>query len=157
MSVRLHPSFLRAAASVLVLLAALAAATYFWEGYHDHHWWTRGYWISLLVLFPVMVAVVCLAAVPSHLEFTDTHLTIRFPFRRLRNVAWDDLEYYGWLEGVYGLQFRTAGTFSLYPQALSRREWRMLKNFLFTTFPERKASGFIGARFYQWPWRKKKT
>src|SRR5438309_9473439 len=76
MSVRLHPSFLRAAASVLVLLAALAAAAYFWEGYHDHNWWTRGYWISLLVLFPVMVAFVCLAAVPSHLEFTDTHLTL---------------------------------------------------------------------------------
>jgi hypothetical protein len=155
--VQLHPSFLRAAASILVLLVALAAATYFWEGYHNHHWWTRGYIVSLLVPFAFMVAVVCLASVPSHLEVSDTHLTIRFSFRRLRTVPWDDLEYYGWFEGVYGFQFHTAGTFAFYPQALPRREWRMFKSFLYTKFPERKASGFIGARFFQWSWKKKRT
>jgi hypothetical protein len=61
------------------------------------------------------------------------------------------------LEGTYGFQFRTAGGFALYPHAFPRHEWRMLTNFLNTTFRERKASGFIGGRFYQWPWRKKKA
>jgi hypothetical protein len=155
MSGQLHPSFLRAAASVLALMVAWTAATYFWEGYHNHHWWTQDYLLSLLIPFAIMPAVVCLAWVPSQFEFSDTHLTIRFPFRRLRTLAWDDLEYYGWFESVYGLQFRTAGTYTFYPQALPRREWRMLKSFLCTTFPQRKASGYIGARLFQW--RRKKT
>ena len=157
MRAQLHPSFVRAATSVLALLVALAAVTYFWQGYHEHHWWTRAYFVSLLIPFAIGPLAVCFATVPSRLEFSDTQLIIQFPLRRLRTIPWDDLKYYGWLEGVFGLQFYTAGTFSIYPQAFPRREWRMFKSFLFTTFPERKASGFIGARFYQWPWRKKKT
>jgi hypothetical protein len=128
--------------------------SYIWQGYREHQWWTLGYIVSLLIPFAVMVSFVYLMAVPSRLEFTDTHLIIRLPFRRPQNAAWDDLEYYGWLEGVYGLQFRTAGTVSFFPQALPKREWQMFKRFLHTTFPDRKASGFIGARFYRWPWKK---
>ncbi len=60
--------------------------------------------------------------------------------------------YYGWFRGVYGLQFHNEGTF--YPQALPHRKWRTFKDFLFTTFPERKAAGSIGSRLFQWPWKK---
>jgi hypothetical protein len=154
MSVRLHPSFFRTTASVLALLAALAAVTYFWEGYHHHHWWTGGYLVSLLIPFVIMPLIVCFAWVPSRLEFNDTELIIQFPLRGLRTIPWDDLEYYGWFEGVFGLQFHAAGTFSIYTQALPRGEWRMFKNFLRATFPERKASGYIGARLFRWPRRK---
>jgi hypothetical protein len=104
-----------------------------------------------------MPAVVCLAWVPAQFEFSETHLTIRFPLRRLYTLPWDDLEYYGWFEGVYGPQFHTVGTFTFYPQALPKPEWQMLKSFLSTTFPERKASGFIGARLFQWKWKNRKT
>jgi hypothetical protein len=157
MRVQLHPSFLRGAASVLSWLVALTAISYAWQGYHKHHWWTRDYFLTLLIPFTIMPAFICFMAVPSRLEFSDTDLIIQFLFRRPRTIPWDDLAYYGWLEGVYGLQFRGAGMLDILPQALPRREWQMFKSFLFTTFPERKASGFIGARFFQWPWKKKKT
>jgi hypothetical protein len=157
MSVRVHPSFARAAASVLALMILGTAVAYLWQGYREHSWWSHNYFVSLVIPFTIVPVIVCVAWVPSQFEFNDTHLTIRFPFRPLRIVPWDDLQYYGWLEGVYGLQFRNAGTFSLLPQALPKREWRMFKRFLYTTFPDRKASGFIGARFYQWPRKKKKT
>ena len=94
--------------------------------------------------------------VPSHLEFTDTHLINRHPFRHLKNAAWDDLEYYGWVEFGYVLKFRTVGTISFLPQALPKREWQMFKRFLYTTFPDRKASGLI-PRFYRWLRKKKKN
>jgi len=155
MRVQLHPSFIRAAASVLAWMLALTALMYFWQGYHQNLWWSGGYFLNLLIPFTIAPAVVCIAWVPLHFEFTDTELTIQFPFRPPRTVSWDDLQYYGLFEGVYGLQFHTSGTFTIYPAALPRGEWRVFKNFLLTTFPERKASGFIGARLFQWPWKKK--
>jgi hypothetical protein len=157
MSAQLHPSFLRATASVLASMVAVAAAGYFWEGYHNHHWWSRDYLLSLLIPFAIMPAVVCVVWVPWRLEFSPTELTIQFLFRPLHTIEWDDLHYYGWFRGVYGLQFRTSGTLTFYPQALPRREWRAFKTFLRTTFPERKASGSIGGRLFQWPWKKKET
>jgi len=138
-------------------MVVVTAAAYFWQGYHQNLWWSRGYFLTLLIPFTIAPAIVCVAWVPLQFEFSDTELTIRFAFRPQRTVSWDDLQYYGWFEGVYGLQFHSSGTFTFYPDALPRREWRMFKNFLLTAFPERKASGFIGARLFQWPWKKKKT
>ena len=156
MRVQLHPSFLRGAAWVLRCFVVVCVFSYLWEGYREHLWWTRGHIVSLLILLAIAVPSVCLMDVPSHLEFTDTHLIIRHPFRRLKNAAWDDLEYYRWGESGYVLKFRTAGTISFLPQALPKREWQMFKHFLYTTFPDRKASGLI-PRFYRWLRKKKKT
>jgi hypothetical protein len=158
MRVQLHPSFLRGAASVLSWFVAVCAVSYFQQGYREHIWWTLGYIVSLLILGAIVASFVCLMDVPSHLEFTDTHLIIRHPFRRLKNAAWDDLEYYRW-EGpglTFVLKFRTVGTISFLPQALPKREWQLFKRFLYTTFPDRKVSGLI-PRFYRWLRKKKKT
>ena len=154
MTTRLHPSFVRASASTLALLIAMSAVGYLWQGYHDGQWWSRGYTLSLLIPFAIMVLFISITWVPTRFEFSDTHLTVQFPFRSPETVPWDDLEYYGWLEGVYALQFRGAGKLTFYPQAFPRREWRLLKTFLRSTFPERKASGFIGTRFFKWPRKK---
>jgi len=54
MRVQLHPSFLRAAAWVLVLMLALTTVAYFWQGYYQNLWWSRGYFLSLLIPFTVM-------------------------------------------------------------------------------------------------------
>ena len=99
MRVQLHPSFLRAAAWVLVLMLALTTVAYFWQGYYQNLWWSRGYFLSLLIPFTVMPVVVCVAWVPLHFEFSDTELIIQFAFRPLHTVPWDDLQYYGWFEG----------------------------------------------------------
>jgi hypothetical protein len=157
MRAQLHPSFLRAAASVLAVMVVVTTAAYFWQGYHQNLWWSRGYFVSLLIPFAIAPIVVCVAWVPLQFEFSETELTIQFPFRPLRTVPWSDLQYHGRGGGLYGLQFHTSGTFTFYPAALPRREWRLFKNFLLTAFPERKASGFIGARLFQWPWKKNKT
>jgi hypothetical protein len=153
MRAQLHPSFVRAAASVLTWMVVITAAAYFEQGYRQNLWWSRSYFLSLLIPFAIAPVVVCVAL---QFEFSETELTIQFPFRPLRTVPWDDLKYYGWGEGVYGLQFHTSGTFTFYPAALPRREWRTFKSFLLTAFPERKASGFIGARLFQWPWKKRR-
>ena len=110
--------------------------------------------VSLLIPFAIAPLFISVAWVPTRFEFSDTHLTVQFLFRSAETVPWDDLEYHGWLQGVYALQFRGAGKLTFYPQAFPRREWRMLKTFLRTRFPDRKASGFIGNRFFQWPRKK---
>src|SRR5260370_42555579 len=122
MRVQLHPSVLRGAMWVLSWLVAVTAIAYVRQGFYEHHWWTRNYFFSLLIPFAIAPAFVCFMAVPSQLEFTDSNFIIRFPFRRSHTAAWDDLEYYGWFEGVYGLQFPEAGTFSLLPHALPRAD-----------------------------------
>jgi hypothetical protein len=73
----------------------------------------------------------------------------------LRNTLdWSDLKYYGSSENVFMIQFASVGTFQIFSQAFRRSEWRTLKNFLVTTFPDRKASGYFGDRMFRWPRRK---
>ena len=154
MTVQLHPSFARAAAPVVAVVTGLTAATYFWQGYHEHHWWRRDYIISLLIPFTIMPLAVCVMFVPRRLEFSDTHLRVQLPFRRLHTIAWADLEHYGSGENVFMIQFSGVGTFQIFAQAFRRSEWRLLKNFLSTKFPERKASGYFGNRMFRWPRKK---
>lgn len=154
MSVRLRPSFLRCAACVTLALAVLAAITYFWQGYHENHWWTQDYMLSMLIPFGIAPLIVWFMFVPSRLEFSDSEFTIQFPLRPLHKLAWSDLKYYGSGNNVFMIQFADVGTFQIFPQAFRRSEWRMLKNFLTATFSDRKASGYIGDRMFRWPWKK---
>jgi hypothetical protein len=154
MTVRLHPSFARAAAWVIALLIPITAGAYFWEGYHEHHWWKRDYFISLLIAFTIAPFAVCIMFVPTRIEFSDTRFTIQLPFRRVYALDWAALEYYGDGENVFMMQFAGVATFQIFAQAFRRSEWRMLKNFLSTTFPERKASGSFGDRMFRWPRKK---
>ena len=151
MSTRLHPSFIRASASILGGLLFLTGAVYLWQGYYEQLWWSRGYMLSLLIPLSIAPLVVCMIWVPTRFEYSEKELRVQLPFRALETVNWDELEYYGWLEGVYGLQFRDGGTLAFLPSAFPRREWRALKAFLRATFPDREASGFVGSRFFRWP------
>jgi hypothetical protein len=154
MSVQLHSSFIRAGASVLAAIALLTGATYFWQGYHENHWWARDYLISLLIPFTIAPFAVCIMFVPRRLEFSDTHFTIQLPFRRLYTMEWEDLDYYGSGPNVFMMQFSGVGTFQIFAQAFRRSEWRTLKTFLSTKFPDRKASGYFGDRMFRWPRKK---
>jgi hypothetical protein len=154
MSVQLRPSFLRCAAWVTLALAVVTVLAYFWQGYRENHWWTHGYMLSLLIPFGIALLIVWFMFVPSRLEFSDREFTIKFPFRPLHTLNWSDLQYYGSGENVFMIQFASVGTFQIFPQAFRRSEWRMLKNFLITTFPDRKASGYFGDRMFRWPRRK---
>jgi hypothetical protein len=132
-------------------LALVTAFGYFWQGYRENHWWTRDYMLSLLIPFSIAPLVVWFMFVPSRLEFSDSEFTIQFPFRPLHTLNWSDLQYYGFGENVLMIQFAGVGTFQIFPQAFRRGEWRMLKNFLATTFPDKKASGYFGDRMFKWP------
>jgi hypothetical protein len=151
MNAQLHSSFVRAAALVLTVIVLLTGATYFWQGYHENHWWTRDYFVSLLVPFTIMPLAVCVMFVPRRLEFSDTHFTIQLPFRQLYTMEWENLESYGSGPNVFMIQFSGVGTFQIFAQAFRRREWRTLKDFLCTKFPDRKASGYFGDRMFRWP------
>lgn len=153
---RLHPNFLRAAAIVVVMMLFVTIAGYFWQGYHDNHWWKRDYIWSLLIPFMIFPAVVCLAFVPFRLEFTDTEFVIQMPFRQLYTLSWDDLEYYGPGNNVCMIQFSGVGTFQIFTQAFRWSEWRMLTDFLSDKFPDRKTSWYIGDRLFKWGGRRKR-
>ena len=154
MSVQLRPSFLRCAAWVTLALVMVSVVGYFWQGYRENHWWTHGYMLSLLIPFGIAPLIVWFMFVPSRLEFSDSEFIIQFPFRRRHTLNWSDLQYYDSGENVFMIQFTSVGTFQIFPQAFRRSEWRMLKNFLVTTFPDRKASGYFGDRMFKWPRRK---
>jgi hypothetical protein len=154
MTVQLRPSFLRCVAWVTLGLVVVTAATYFWEGYREHHWWTRDYILTLLVPFAIVPVVVWFMFVPRRLEFNDSEFTIQYPFRPLHILEWADLKYYGPGPNVFMIEFIDVGTFQIFPRAFRRSEWRLLKNFLSTTFPDRKASGYFGDRMFKWPRRK---
>lgn len=132
----------------------LAVITYFWQGYRENHWWTRDYMLTMLIPFIIVPLAIWLMAVPSQLEFSDSQITIKFPFRPLHTLSWSDLQYYGAGHNVFMIQFVDIGTFQIFPQAYRRSDWRKLKNFLSSTFPDKKGSGYIGARLFKWPRRK---
>jgi hypothetical protein len=135
-------------------MLALAVIAYFWQGYRENHWWTRDYILTMLIPFVIVPLAVWLMFVPSQLEFSDSQITIKFPFRPLHTFSWSDLHYYGAGPNVFMIQFAGVGTFQIFPQAYRRSDWRMLKNFLSSTFPDKKASAYIGDRMFKWPRRK---
>ena len=118
--VRLHPSFIRATIRILVQFLLVALIAYCWQGYYQHLWWSRDYFLSLLIPFVIAPLVVCIVWVPCEFEFTDAEVTIHFLLRPVQTASWDDLQYYGWFRGVYGLQFHTEPTVTFYPGALPR-------------------------------------
>lgn len=150
MQARLHPSFVRALISLAVSIGIFAIVGCFLYGERTRDGWIRGFAVVFGMSFVFLGSIVCMAWVPSEFECSETHLTVRFPFRQRRTLVWDDLECHGWGEGIYGLQFKSAGSVDFYPQAFPRREWKALKTFLSTEFPNRKSSGFRGARFFRW-------
>ncbi len=107
--------------------------------------------LSLLIPSVIILAVVWFMFVPSQLEFSDGQFTIKFPFRQVHTLSWSDLKYYGAGRNVFMIQFAGIGTFQIFPQAFPPNEWLMLKNFLSSAFPDKKASGHIGARMFKWP------
>ncbi|HEY5813354.1 MAG TPA: hypothetical protein VIT23_11975 [Terrimicrobiaceae bacterium] len=122
-----------------MMMVGVTVVGYLWQGYHEHHWWTCGYIVSLLIPFTIAQIAVSLMFVPTRLEFSETQFTIQFPFRRLYTLEWTDLEYHGPGENVFIIQFSGVGRFLIFAQAFHRSEWRMLMNFLSTTYPKRKA------------------
>lgn len=149
MNMQLRPSFLRASTLVVAALVVVTAVLYLWQGYYEHRWWTRDYILSLFIPFSIAPIAVWFIFVPTRLEFNDTHFSIQMPFRRLYTLPWSDLQFYATGRNVFMIQFSGAGTFQLFAHAFRKREWAILKNFLSSTFPERKASGYVGDRMFK--------
>jgi hypothetical protein len=152
--VQLHPSFLRASAAVVIIFLPITVVAYLWQGYHEHHLWTRDYLVSLLIPFTIGPIAVAMMFVPRRLEFTDTHFIIQLPLRPVHTLSWDDLQYFGPGNNVFMIQFAGIGRFQIFAHAFPRAEWRALTGFLSATFPKRRASGYFGNRMFKWPWRK---
>jgi len=151
MTIQLHPSFSRCAIWVVAAILVLAVIVYFWQGYGEGDWWTRDYIFSMFIPVAIGPVAVWLMFVPSQLEFSESHIGIKFRFRPLYALSWSDLKYYGAGQSVFMIQFAGCGTFQIFPQAYSRGDWLLLRNFLLSTFPEKKASGYIGNQMSKWP------
>lgn len=150
MTVHLKPSFLRSSCAVLIAIAAVSVLPYLWQGYYEHHWWSRGYMLSLLVPAVFCVFAVWLMFVPVRLEFDDTHFTIQLPLRRPHTLPWEELKYYGPGQNVFMIQFAGREAFQIFARAFPRDQWRLLTNFLSDRFPDCKASGWIGPFMFKW-------
>jgi len=119
-------------------MLVLTLIAYFWQGYRENKWWTQDYILTMVIPFAVVPVVVWFMFVPSLFEFSDSEITIKFPFRRVHILPWSDLQHYGAGPNVFMIQFAGAGTFQMFAQAFPGAEWRTLTNFLSTRFPERK-------------------
>lgn len=153
MTIQLRPSFIRCAFAVAVSLLFVSAIAYFLDRYQETNW-PREYMLTLLIPFAIAPTLVWFMFVPKRLEFSETQFTIQFPFRPLHTLDWSDLEYYGAGENVFMIQFASIGTFQIFGQAFRRNDWRLLRNFLRSTFPDKRASGSIGDWMFKWPRRK---
>ncbi|MBB6244271.1 hypothetical protein [Rhodanobacter sp. MP1X3] len=151
MTTQLHPNFYRCVTWVFSAILVLATIGYLWQGYGEGDWWTRDYIFSMLIPIAIAPLAVWLMFVPSQLEFSDSQIIIKFRFRPLYELSWSNLKYYGSGQSVFMIQFVGYGTFQIFPQAFHRSDWLLLKNFLSSTFPEKKASGYIGNRMFKWP------
>ena len=154
MSVQLRPNFFRCAAWVVTAMLLLAVIPYFWQGYRENHWWTRDYMLTMFIPFIIFPLAIWFMFVPSQLEFSESKITIKFPFRPLHTLSWSDLQHYGSGPNVFMIQFVGTVTFQIFPQAFRRKDWRMLKDFLSSTFPDKKASGHFGDRMFKWSRKK---
>ena|ERR1700730_6011644 len=150
MNIRLRPSLLRTAATLLLAIGgciAISSATGAGE-----NWWHRT--VTLLVPVSIAVTILSIMFVPTRLEFTDTEFTIRFLWSRVRTIAWDELEYYGPGNNVFLIQFQGRQAFQIFSSAFPREQWHQFMSFLSTEFPDRKADGWFGP--FGFRWRRKK-
>ena len=153
MTVRLQSSFLRSTIAVLTAIVGVALVSYLWQGYHQHHWWTREYILSLMIPAVIAPLAVWLMFVPRRLEFSDTVFTIQFYLRCAHTLKWEGLKYYGRGNNVFILQFAGKKSFQIFSHSFPKAQWQLLANFLANRYPERKASGWIGPFGFKWPWR----
>jgi hypothetical protein len=131
--------------TVLGSLVAIFTISYFWQGYHQGHWWSPDYIFSLSIPVLIIACVVWGAFVPLDFAVSEECLTIRFAFRRRRNIGWDKLRLWGsGGEATFLLKFANHGTFQVGLFAFPRSQRRWLKDFLASRFPQRKARGWLG-------------
>ncbi len=146
----LTPSFRRCAWKVAIPLSAVIVAGYFSDGYFRHHWWSASYWGTVSMSFPIMISVVWFAFVPSHLEITESGISIRRTFGRLHSLPWEDLRYWGQGEGVFLLEFDGLSAFQIQRDAYPTEEWAYFIDLLSSRAPQRKTSRWIGPRGFRW-------
>jgi hypothetical protein len=122
---------------------------YIREGYGKNRWD-----IDYSLVIPITMAVLFawFFGVPKDLEFSDTHFIIRRRFGRTVTLPWSDLKYWGsWnYTPTFMIQFGDSRRFGVLNSAYSKAEWSKLIGFLSANFPDRQASGFIGARMFRW-------
>jgi hypothetical protein len=147
---QLVPSFWRASGTVAVVWLMGCSASYFYQGYVEHKWWTLGYAESLLIPAAFLVAVVWIAFVPTFLEISDTSLRIKFHFRKHHDMPWSQLKYWGTAESVFMIQFGGRLTFQIFLRAYSSKQRIHFAEFFSSKFPKQKAGGWFGNRGFKW-------
>jgi hypothetical protein len=146
----LTPSFFRSSTKVLIGLLAITVAGYLWDGYHDKNWWGAGYIESLSIPFVIAPVLVWFIFVPRRLEYSDSEFVIDRRFTSICSLPWSQLCYYGKGNNVFMIQFEGRQAFQFFAGAFSKSEWAAFLAFLSDRFPDKKASGYIGARMFRW-------
>jgi len=142
---KLTPSPLLFLRTVLGGLIVMILFTYLWQGYHEDHWWSSGYILSLAIPVILTPCILWLAFVPSKFDLSDESLHIRFAFRQDHKIDWNELKFWGsGGESTFLLQFASRGTFQIALFAFPRSQRRQLIDFLRSRFPQRKATGWLG-------------
>jgi hypothetical protein len=151
--VRLIPSILRSTISVLRVMLILAVATYFYQGFVEHKWWSLDYVLSLAIPVATVPAAVWFMFVPGHLEFDDLSLFVQPRFRSIRTLPWSEMINWGKGEGgVFCIRFGGGQTISILSSAYPPEQWKNLTEFLSAKFPDRKADDSVGT----WSLRKRR-
>jgi len=145
-------SFVRLLGNILFWMGILIIVGYFWQGYRDGCWWTIGYIASLSLPISIFTIFVWFAFIPKLLAYSDEEFLIDTVFFGKKTLHWSDLKYYGYGRGmsVFMLQFDDTRTFQISKLAYTKDQWTAFVSFLETTFPDKKATGYIGDRMFKW-------
>jgi hypothetical protein len=143
----LNSNFVRFVGTVLVWFLVVMLIGCFWPGSHFKHWLTI---LNLCIFCFIATLVIWFAVVPASIQFSENEFKIQSRWRGEATLPWSELAYFGKARGVFLLQFNGTQTFLILPQAYSRDEWSKLMSFLESTYPECKASGWVGFDGFKW-------
>lgn len=140
---RLIPSVQRSTVSVLRVMLIGTVATYFYQGFVAHKWWSVGYVLSLAIPFMIVPTAVWFMFVPGHLEFDDLSLFVQPRFRNMLTLQWSEMIHWGKGQGVFFIRFSGGQIISIFSRAYPPEHWINLTEILSAKFPDRTADGYV--------------
>ncbi len=100
--------------------------------------------MSLSIPFVLMIIAIWFGFVPRLLEYDEHAITIHSWWMGRHTYQWQDLKYFGSGFNVFLLQFGSKQAFQILAQAYPKKDWREFICFLKQTFPNKRASGWLG-------------
>jgi hypothetical protein len=147
---RTKKSILAGFFSLMAMFLLVSGFTYFFQGEHQHRWWSTTYIISLSIPMAIIPAVVWFGFVPRRIRYNRDVLEFTSRFFGVQSLPLSKLRHWGFGRNVLMLEFEKTAlsrrtlqiALSFYPQAVQAE----FLEFLSSNFPERKTGVWWGIK-----------